>query len=197
MVKAGGETFASLPSELRDYRSPQITRIYASDDKTQISQFYDEFRSDVPLKDISKHMRDAIVASEDREFYQHNGVDLKGVARAFVNNNNGRSRQGASTITMQWVRMSLAYSATTPREVRALTVTQPSWGCAVIAIPGRKRGPAKASTAKTPVDASVDAHSVARREPTCIRTGSGMVTGHGVPSRSTTAEHLAGRPWTT
>ncbi|GAA3939651.1 transglycosylase domain-containing protein [Actinoplanes auranticolor] len=117
MAKAGGQTFASLPSELQDVRAPQITRIYASDNKTQIAQFYDEFRSDVPLKDISEHMRDAIVAAEDREFYHHNGVDLKGVARALVNNNNGRSKQGASTITMQWVRMSLAYSATTPQQV--------------------------------------------------------------------------------
>ena len=116
-AKAGGETFANLPSELKDFSSPQITRIYASDNKTQISQFYDEFRSDVPLKDISKYMRDAIVAAEDRQFYHHNGVDLKGVARAFVNNNSGKSQQGASTLTMQWVRMSLAYSATNPQEV--------------------------------------------------------------------------------
>jgi membrane peptidoglycan carboxypeptidase len=116
-AKAGGQTFASLPSELKDFSSPQITRIYASDNKTQISQFYDEFRSDVPLKDMSKYMPAAMVAAEDREFYHHNGVDLKGVARAFVNNNNGKSKQGASTITMQWVRMSLAYSATTAQEV--------------------------------------------------------------------------------
>ncbi len=94
MAKAGGRAFASLPNELRDFRSPQITRVYASDNGTQIAQFYDEFRSDVPLKDISKHMRDAIVAAEDQEFHHHNGVDLKGVARAFVNNNNGKSRQG-------------------------------------------------------------------------------------------------------
>jgi membrane peptidoglycan carboxypeptidase len=124
-AKAGGQTFASLPSELKDFSSPQITRIYASDNKTQISQFYDEFRSDVPLKDISPYMRQAIVAAEDREFYHHNGVDLKGVARAFVNNNNGNSKQGASTITMQLVRMSLAYSATSPQEVVDATQDTP------------------------------------------------------------------------
>jgi membrane peptidoglycan carboxypeptidase len=124
-AKAGGKQFANLPSELKDFSSPQITRIYASDNKTLISQFYDEFRSDVPLKDISKFMRDAIVAAEDREFYHHNGVDLKGVARAFVNNNNGKTKQGASTITMQWVRMSLAYSATNPQEVVDATKDTP------------------------------------------------------------------------
>ena len=125
-AKAGGETFAQLPSELKDFSSPQITRIYASDNKTQISQFYDEFRSDVPLKDISKYMRDAMVAAEDREFYNHNGVDLKGVARAFVNNSGkSESKQGASTITMQYVRMSLAYSATNPQEVVDATKDTP------------------------------------------------------------------------
>ncbi|TDO39827.1 transglycosylase domain-containing protein [Paractinoplanes brasiliensis] len=125
-AKAGGETFAQLPSELKDFSSPQITRIYASDNKTQISQFYDEFRSDVPLKDISKPMRDAMVAAEDREFYNHNGVDLKGVARAFVNNSGkSESKQGASTITMQYVRMSLAYSATNPQEVVDATKDTP------------------------------------------------------------------------
>ncbi|GIE95928.1 penicillin-binding protein [Paractinoplanes rishiriensis] len=124
-AKAGNKTFASLPSEIKDFSSPQISRIYASDNKTQISQFYDEFRSDVPLKEISKPMRDAMVAAEDREFYKHNGVDLKGVARAFVSNNNGKQKQGASTITMQWVRMSLAYSATNAQEVVDATKDTP------------------------------------------------------------------------
>ncbi|GIE79869.1 carboxypeptidase [Actinoplanes philippinensis] len=116
-AKAGGQTFAGLPSELKEFSSPQISRVYASDNKTQIAVFYDEFRSDVPLKDISKNMQAAILAAEDRKFYEHNGVDLKGVARAFVSNNQGGAQQGASTLTMQYVRMSLAYSATNPQEV--------------------------------------------------------------------------------
>jgi membrane peptidoglycan carboxypeptidase len=124
-AKAGGTTFQNLPSELKAYTSPQITRIYASDGKTQISQFYDEFRSDVPLKDISPYMQGAIIAAEDREFYHHKGVDLKGVARAFVSNNNGSSKQGASTITMQLVRLSLEYSATDSHEVVAATADTP------------------------------------------------------------------------
>jgi membrane peptidoglycan carboxypeptidase len=124
-AKAGGETFASLPSELRQATAPQITRIFASDNKTQISVFYDEFRSDVPLKDISKNMQSAIIAAEDHEFYQHNGVDLKGVARAIVSNKSGKSQQGASTLTMQLVRMTLAYSATSPQEVVDATKDTP------------------------------------------------------------------------
>jgi membrane peptidoglycan carboxypeptidase len=124
-AKAGGQTFAQLPSELKDFSSPQLSQAYASDNKTLLATFYDEFRSDVPLKDINKHMQDAIVASEDREFYHHKGVDLKGVARAFVNNNQGGGKQGASTLTMQYVRMSLAYSATNPQEVVDATQDTP------------------------------------------------------------------------
>jgi membrane peptidoglycan carboxypeptidase len=124
-AKAGGQTFAQLPSQLKDFSSPQITRIFAADNKTQIAVMYDEFRSDVPLKDISKNMQNAIIAAEDREFFHHNGVDLKGVARAFVNNNQGGGKQGASTLTMQYVRMSLAYSATNPQEVVDATKDTP------------------------------------------------------------------------
>ncbi|HWS32749.1 MAG TPA: transglycosylase domain-containing protein [Actinoplanes sp.] len=120
-AKAGGKTFANLPSDLKEFSSPQITRAYASDGKTQIAVFYDEFRSDVLLKDISPHMQNAILAAEDRKFREHNGVDLKGIARAFVSNNQGGAQQGASTLTMQYVRMSLAYSATNPQEVIAAT----------------------------------------------------------------------------
>lgn len=124
-AKAGGQGFAGLPSELKNFSSPQITRVYASDGRTLLSQFYDEFRSDVPLKDISKNMQNAIIAAEDRKFYDHNGVDLKGVARAFVSNSQGDSHQGASTLTMQYVRMSLAYSATNPQEVVDATKDTP------------------------------------------------------------------------
>src|SRR5689334_15119919 len=105
-AKAGGQTFAQLPSQLKEFSSPQVSRVLASDGKTLIATMYDEFRSDVPLKEMSKYIQSAIIASEDREFYRHNGVDIKGVARAFVNNNQGGSKQGASTLTMQYVRMS-------------------------------------------------------------------------------------------
>ncbi|GGK96086.1 transglycosylase domain-containing protein [Mangrovihabitans endophyticus] len=124
-AKAGSETFAELPSQLKEQSAPQVTKVFASDGKTLLSVFYDEFRSDVPMREISVNMQNAIVAAEDHEFYHHNGVDLKGVARAFVNNNNGGDKQGASTLTMQYVRMSLAYSATTPQQAVDATKDTP------------------------------------------------------------------------
>ncbi|GLY03931.1 MULTISPECIES: transglycosylase domain-containing protein [Actinoplanes] len=117
VAKVGSEELDDLPSELITQTSPQVSRVYAADGRTQLAVMYDEFRSDVSFDKVSKHMQDAMVAAEDHKFYEHKGVDFKGVARAFVNNNNGGSKQGASTLTMQYVRMALAYSATDPQEV--------------------------------------------------------------------------------
>lgn len=94
----------------------------ASDGKTPLATMYDENRRDVKLADISPYMQKAIIAGEDHEFYKHNGVDLNGIARAFVNNQSGaNSQQGASTLTMQYVRLAIAYSANHPADVVAAT----------------------------------------------------------------------------
>ncbi|MFG2055320.1 penicillin-binding protein [Micromonospora sp. NPDC048930] len=121
-AKAGAETFGALPKELTVARAPQISYLLAADGKTPLATMYDENRRDVKLKDISPYMQKAIIAAEDHDFYKHNGVDLNGVARAFVNNQSGaNSRQGASTLTMQYVRLAISYSATHPADVVAAT----------------------------------------------------------------------------
>ncbi|MET7966953.1 transglycosylase domain-containing protein [Micromonospora sp. NPDC005305] len=121
-AKAGAETFGALPTELTVARAPQITYLLASDGRTPLATMYDENRRDVKLKDIAPIMQKAIIAAEDHDFYKHNGVDLNGVARAFVNNQSGtNSRQGASTLTMQYVRLAISYSATHPADVVAAT----------------------------------------------------------------------------
>ncbi|MFI6261320.1 penicillin-binding protein [Micromonospora sp. NPDC051006] len=122
-AKAGAETFGALPTELTVARAPQISYLLASDGKTPLATMYDENRRDVKLADVSPHMQKAIIAAEDHDFYKHNGVDINGVARAFVNNQNegANGRQGASTLTMQYVRLAIAYSATHPADVVAAT----------------------------------------------------------------------------
>lgn len=118
IAKSSAETFDKLPAELTVQRSPQISYMYASDGKTLIGTHYDENRRDIPLDQMSENMKNAIIAAEDQNFYSHNGVDIKGIARAFVHNRNaGETEQGASTITMQYVRMAISYSARTPQEV--------------------------------------------------------------------------------
>ncbi|GIG11188.1 transglycosylase domain-containing protein [Catellatospora coxensis] len=117
-AKAGGEAFGQLPDELVVKRSPQISYVYANDGKTLIATMYDENRRDLPIAEIPKIVQQAILAAEDQKFYEHNGVDVMGIARAFVANKQaGDVQQGASTLTMQFVRLSISYSADTAQEV--------------------------------------------------------------------------------
>ncbi|BCB81914.1 carboxypeptidase [Phytohabitans flavus] len=112
-AKAGAESFEALPSELTTTQAPQATEVYAADGKTLISRFFDENRHDVAFGQIAEPMREAIIAAEDHNFYVHKGVDAKGIARAALNNSAGGGKQGASTLTMQFVRMSVTYTAPT------------------------------------------------------------------------------------
>jgi membrane peptidoglycan carboxypeptidase len=125
-AKAGADTFDSLPTELSVLPSPQVSRVFASDGKTLLAMLYDENRRDVQLANVAPVMQQAIVAAEDTRYYQHHGVDIKGVARAAVANQQAGSTQGASTLTMQYVRQALAYSARTPQEVVDATVQSPA-----------------------------------------------------------------------
>src|SRR5690348_3456737 len=126
-AKAGADTFDQLPTDFDVLPSPQISYVYASDRKTLLTVMYDENRRDVPITQIAPVMQQAIVAAEDTRFYQHHGVDVKGVARAFVaNQRGGDTEQGASTLTMQYVRQVISYSARTPQEVIDATEQTPA-----------------------------------------------------------------------
>lgn len=101
--------YTELPNTLRTPPTPQRSNLYANDGSTLITSFYQEDRVDVPLHEVAPVMRQAILAAEDARFYQHRGVDLRGVVRAFTaNQRDGAVRQGASTLTMQYVRNVLA-----------------------------------------------------------------------------------------
>jgi membrane peptidoglycan carboxypeptidase len=100
---------------------PQISYIYASDNKTLIATIYDENRHVIPLAQVPQVMRDAMIAAEDQRFYQHHGVDFQGVIRAMVANQQTDSNQGASTLTMQYVRQALTYGSSSPEAVIAAT----------------------------------------------------------------------------
>ncbi|KUL24201.1 transglycosylase domain-containing protein [Actinoplanes awajinensis] len=121
-VKAGTDALENLPEQLTEVPSAQTTYVYAKDGKTLLTTFYEEYRRQVALKGMSPYITQAIVASEDTRFYEHHGVDAKGVARAFVANQQaGGVSQGASTLTMQYVRMALRDSASTPKEALEAT----------------------------------------------------------------------------
>ncbi len=81
--------------------------MYASDGTTKLAQFQLEKRYPVESDEVSAYVKQATIDTEDVRFYQHNGVDARGIIRALANNVLGRSREGGSTITMQLVRNTL------------------------------------------------------------------------------------------
>jgi penicillin-binding protein 1A len=94
-----------LPSleALTDYRPKIPLRVYSSEG-VLIGEFGQERREFVAIKDIPLIQRQALLAIEDSRFYEHGGVDFKGVARAVIADLTGGLKQGASTITMQVAR---------------------------------------------------------------------------------------------
>ncbi len=94
--------YPSLPSleALTHYQPKLPLRVYSAEGSL-IGEFGEERRAFVSIDDVPKSMKDAVLAIEDRRFYQHHGVDTKGIMRAIKNNVTGVSHEGASTITMQ------------------------------------------------------------------------------------------------
>ena len=97
--------YPNLPdiSELADYRPKLPLRVYSSEG-IQLAEFGEERRSLTPIAEIPQVMKDAVLAIEDARFYEHGGVDYKGVVRAALANLGQLKSQGASTITMQVAR---------------------------------------------------------------------------------------------
>lgn len=97
--------FPNLPdiSDLSDYRPKLPLRVFSAEG-TLIGEFGEERRHLTPIKDIPRVMKDAVLAIEDARFYEHGGVDYKGIARAALANLGRIKSQGASTITMQVAR---------------------------------------------------------------------------------------------
>ena len=90
---------------------PQQSRMYASDGSL-IATFYSQNRVVVPIKDVSEYMQKAIVAREDRRFFEHSGVDVQGVMRAFIQTYVlKRDMQGGSSLTQQYVKNVLMVQA--------------------------------------------------------------------------------------
>lgn len=89
---------------ITDYNPPLVTTVYAKDNEV-LGYFYKEKRFLVTLDQMSPWLPKAFLAAEDASFYQHDGVDLTAISRAFVANMRaGRTKQGGSTITQQIIK---------------------------------------------------------------------------------------------
>jgi penicillin-binding protein 1A len=97
--------YPNLPevTGLGDYRPKLPLRVYSADG-VLLGEFGEERRNFVPIEKFPSVMKQAVLAAEDARFYDHSGVDYKGMVRAVIGNLRDVGSQGASTITMQVAR---------------------------------------------------------------------------------------------
>jgi penicillin-binding protein 1A len=128
----GCAVYASMASQLPDpdpskaRGRDQTTVVYDRDGKVLVRLYAEENRADVPLAKMPQHLRQAVVATEDRRFYEHEGVDPMGIARALaVDIARGETAQGGSTITQQYVKQAFVTSEKTlKRKVQEAILAQ-------------------------------------------------------------------------
>lgn len=97
---------------------PAVTRVYAADG-TKLGEFAKEWRELTPYEEMPQRLIDAVVAIEDHEFFEHNGIYFKGIARAaWTNLTAGDFAQGGSTITQQVAKQFLGSDKSIARKAR-------------------------------------------------------------------------------
>ena len=109
LIGAGIAVFAFLlarttvptPSEVA---TSEATIVYWSDGETELGRLGDSTRRSIALDDVPLQVQQAVLAAEDRSFYDHGGISPIGIGRAVWNNVTGGSTQGGSTITQQYAK---------------------------------------------------------------------------------------------
>ena len=109
-------------SQLQNYEPAVMTRVHAADGSL-LAEYARERRLYIPIQAVPKLVINAFVAAEDKNFYEHNGLDYQGIMRAglmFLQNyGSGRRPEGASTITQQVAKNFLLTNETTfSRKIR-------------------------------------------------------------------------------
>ena len=98
-------------SQLQDYEPPVMTRVHAADGRL-VAEYAKERRLYLPVQAVPKQVISAFLAAEDKNFYDHGGLDFMGIARAGMhylqNMGTNRRPQGASTITQQVAKIGRA-----------------------------------------------------------------------------------------
>jgi penicillin-binding protein 1A len=103
----GSDPQMPTAEELANYHGKQVSRVYDVKGRL-IGEIYDERRTSVPISEVAPVMIQAMTSAEDKNFFEHSGVDFGGIARAmWVNFSHGETKQGASTITQQVVKTML------------------------------------------------------------------------------------------
>jgi membrane peptidoglycan carboxypeptidase len=111
--------------EANEVATAQTSVIYYSDGKTEIGRVSEYNRESVPLKQVPVHVQRALLAAEDRNFYENKGISPTGIARAvWVAVKGGEATQGGSTITQQYVKnYFLSQDRTLSRKAREILIS--------------------------------------------------------------------------
>ncbi len=96
-----------LPTKLSSQKTPQSIQIFDRNQKLLYTIYSEKNQTFVPLEKIPKHMQQATIAIEDKDFYKHGAIDIRGIARATLAIVFRHKIQGGSTITQQLVKNSL------------------------------------------------------------------------------------------
>jgi membrane peptidoglycan carboxypeptidase len=124
-VTAFGVAYAmvSVPQP-NDLANAQASIVYYAGGKTEMGRISEVNRESVSLSRIPVHVQRALLAAEDRTFYQNNGVSLSGLGRAVVVALKGGPTQGGSTITQQYVKnYFLTQDQTLSRKAKELIIS--------------------------------------------------------------------------
>ncbi|SDT68467.1 transglycosylase domain-containing protein [Jiangella sp. DSM 45060] len=113
--------------EANAFARSEATIVYWNDGETELGRFSAENRETVDISDIPQACQDAVVAAEDRSFYDNNGFDPVGMLRAgigYIQNNGSTAAGGGSTITQQYVKnYYLTQDQTLTRKVQELFIS--------------------------------------------------------------------------
>jgi membrane peptidoglycan carboxypeptidase len=110
VARQQSQKFLDTPCSLTETNPPQKTILLAKDGKTPIATLFYQDRTPVAMNQVPKFLVQALVATEDRRFYSHHGVDMRGLLRGALNTTSGDT-QGGSTLTMQYVKQVRLYQA--------------------------------------------------------------------------------------
>ncbi len=110
LIALGATVFAILLTRTEvptpnDLATSEATVVYYADGANEIGRLGESTRRSVALTDIPIDVQQAVLAAEDRDFYNHGGISPIGIARAGFNNLTGGNTQGGSTITQQYAKI--------------------------------------------------------------------------------------------
>lgn len=120
---AAAVAFTPVPEPSELARSEK-TIVYWNDGKTELGRLGEANRISISFDEMPEDLRNAVLAAEDREFYEHGGFDPSALARAAWNDVRGGGTQGGSTITQQYAKNAyLTHEQTLVRKARELVLS--------------------------------------------------------------------------